>query len=163
MREDPFDIPAAADEVTDDAVKQIGAVLSSRSSGADDLLDLVNAVAGLPLLPLKPVGIRCGSFCSCGLTALAQMTAQSSTRSILRELANGVEPIAGDRQCLVRAAEQLGCYLLAVELKRRISVSVARRSLIPIFGSRCRSASPRNSCDGRCRESSVPTHQCCRL
>ena len=54
--------PAAAEIVADDGVKYVAAIGAVRSAVADDLLDLIDVVAGPP--PLKPLPLTaCCSRC----------------------------------------------------------------------------------------------------
>src|SRR5262245_42013160 len=64
MLQDPRDVPAAADKVPDDGMKEIAAVGAFRRAGAHDLLDLLDAVA--TSVTVEAVACNwCSSFCSC--------------------------------------------------------------------------------------------------
>jgi hypothetical protein len=83
--QDLLGAPAAAEVVADDRVEYVAAVLAIRCAGADDLLDLIDTVTGA--VPLKPLPlIDTAASAAAALRRSPQITAQSSTRSILVSL-----------------------------------------------------------------------------
>src|SRR5262249_29949338 len=101
---DPRDVPAAADKVPDDGVKEIAAVGAFRRASAHDLLDLLDAVAAT--VAIKAItSSRRSSFRSCSPAALAPDHGPVKHVIDVRQLADRVELVAGDRQRLVGAPE----------------------------------------------------------
>src|SRR5262245_30992120 len=118
---DLLHIPAAAEIVADDRVKQVAAVGCFSSTTLHNELDLVDGIAAAIDIAGNPIAVR---MCRCrGLAALAPNKSPVNYVVDIAELTDGtIKRIAGDGECLVSTAEQLGRNGLAVDLKREFAV-----------------------------------------
>src|SRR5262249_9651844 len=121
MLEDLLDAPAAADIVAYNSVKHIAAVFSGWCANLHDPLDLIDAVTRSIVVEALAVGWH-SSFSSRCFTPLAPHNCPIEYAIDISQFANGIEPIAGNGQRLVGAAEQFGGNILAVNVKGELPV-----------------------------------------
>ena len=147
---------AAAGVMADEGVKDIATVVAGWSTGADDLLDLIDAIATPVAVAGKAIAAARQRRCS-GFTTLAPDHRPVQRSIDAGELTDGrVERVAGDRQRLVGAPEQLGCDLLAVDLQREFPIQCGAVRQVPRSEHRRRMASPPHRYRGRARGRAAP-------
>ena len=109
--------------MTDDGVKQVTAVGTLRRSGADDVLDLLDAVAAAVAAETAVVIDRFRRSGS-GPAALAPRHRPGKQSVDVRQLVDGIERIAGDGQRLVGAPKQLGGDRLVIDHQVELAVQL---------------------------------------
>ena len=139
--ENTLQVPAAADVMADDGVEHVGPIGPRRRSFPHDLLDFLNAVTAAAAV--EPVAFaRRGLFCCSSFPALTPDQAPLDHVIDVAEFTDrGIECVAGDRQRLVGASEQLSRNRLAVDLQRKLTIERIAVSKAPDAARLLRSAS----------------------
>ena len=116
--------------MADDRVKDVAAVLASRGAGADDPLDLVDAVTAAGAVAVQALAGP-GGGASAALRRPPQITAQSSVRSILvssRMAGSSVQPVMVSGLLVRRNSSAAICLPSTFSVNFRLQRGAARQS-----------------------------------